>query len=50
MNKNSEFSKFSIGNYETLGKYIKGNGTTLSHELRSFFNKYYSSNLMTVVI
>ena len=50
MNQQANMSRFMIGNKETLGDYIKGNGTTLSAELKKFFHEYYSSNLMTVAI
>jgi len=43
-NKNYPFSKFSTGNNDYL---LKDN---IRDELISFFNKYYSSNLMTLVI
>ena len=50
MNPDCYASNFSVGNYETLNEYIKGNHTTLSAELKHFFKTYYSANLMTVAI
>ena len=50
MDENSRQNLFSVGSYETLDEWIQGNGTTLSEELKFFFNSYYSANLMTVVI
>ena len=46
----SKYGEFSIGNNVTLGSEIQEDGTTLSKELKEFFKKYYSANLMTVAI
>jgi secreted Zn-dependent insulinase-like peptidase len=46
----SKFGEFSIGNNVTLGTKITEDGTTLSKELKEFFRKYYSANLMSIAI
>ena len=49
-NPNSTFSDFNTGNTETLWEIPKINGIDISKELRKFYDKYYSSNLMKLVI
>lgn len=39
-----EFSRFSIGNQQTL------NHQYIQQDLRDFFNRYYSANLMMAVV
>ncbi|KAJ2446970.1 metalloprotease, partial [Coemansia sp. RSA 2424] len=44
------YSKFMIGNTETLKQSAKDNGLDLHEELLKFYNKYYSSDIMKLVV
>ncbi|KAJ2044906.1 metalloprotease, partial [Coemansia sp. S2] len=43
-------SKFMIGNIETLKQSAKDHGLDLYEELLKFYNKYYSSDIMKLVV
>jgi len=47
INPNHPFSKFSVGNLETLADI---NGESISKELRDFFTYYYQASYMTLAI
>ncbi|KAJ2636385.1 metalloprotease, partial [Coemansia sp. RSA 1694] len=49
-NSEHPFSKFMIGNIETLKQSAKDNGLDLHEELLKFHNKYYSSDIMKLVV
>ncbi|KAJ2335854.1 metalloprotease [Coemansia sp. RSA 2681] len=49
-NTEHPFSKFMIGNIETLKQSAKDNGLDLHVELLNFHNKYYSSDIMKLVV
>ncbi|KAJ2896359.1 metalloprotease, partial [Coemansia aciculifera] len=49
-NPNHPASKFFIGNTETLKQSAKDHGLDLHEELLKFYNKYYSSDIMKVVV
>ncbi|KAJ2753374.1 metalloprotease [Coemansia pectinata] len=44
------YSKFTIGNIKTLQQGAKGHGFDLHEELLKFYNKYYSSDIMKLVV
>jgi len=44
LSEDHPYSRFNYGNTESLHKY------GIENELRSFFNNYYSSNLMSLVL
>ncbi|RWS05243.1 hypothetical protein B4U79_01351 [Dinothrombium tinctorium] len=44
------YSKFEFGNLKSLKNFSKSSVTNLRHELIKFYNKYYSSNLMSVSV
>ena len=47
INQQHPFSKFSVGNVETLAD---RNGESISKEVNSFFEQYYQANYMTLAI
>jgi secreted Zn-dependent insulinase-like peptidase len=47
INQNHPFSKFSVGNLDTLAD---RNNECISKEIRDFFNRYYQANYMTLAI
>ncbi|CAA20142.1 Metallopeptidase [Schizosaccharomyces pombe] len=49
-NPKSVFSKFNTGNIETLGDVPKELGLDVRQELLKFYDKYYSANIMKLVI
>ncbi|KAJ2461377.1 metalloprotease [Coemansia sp. RSA 2424] len=49
-NPEHPFSKFMIGNIEALRQSAKDNGLNLHEELLKFHNKYYSSDIMKLVV
>ncbi|KAJ2466915.1 metalloprotease [Coemansia sp. RSA 2337] len=44
------YSKFKIGNIKTLQQGAKDHGLDLHEELLKFYNKYYSSDIMKLVV
>ncbi|KAJ1910624.1 metalloprotease, partial [Coemansia sp. S17] len=44
------YSKFQIGNIKTLQQGAKDHGLDLHEELLKFYNKYYSSDIMKLVV
>lgn len=48
--ENHTFTKFCTGNLETLRDIPKKNNTDIYSELLKFYNKWYSSNLMNLVV
>ncbi|KAJ2875578.1 metalloprotease [Coemansia aciculifera] len=44
------YSKFTIGNIKTLQQGAKDHGFDLHEELLKFYNKYYSSDIMKLVV
>ncbi|KAJ2739228.1 metalloprotease, partial [Coemansia sp. BCRC 34301] len=44
------YSKFTVGNTETLKQSAKDHGLDLHEELLKFYNKYYSSDIMKLVV
>ncbi|KAJ2632205.1 metalloprotease, partial [Coemansia sp. RSA 1694] len=49
-NPEHPFSKFLVGNIESLKQSAKDNGLDLHEELLNFYNKYYSSDIMKLVV
>ncbi|KAJ2442956.1 metalloprotease, partial [Coemansia sp. RSA 2424] len=49
-NPEHPFSKFLVGNIESLKQSAKDNGLDLHEELLKFYNKYYSSDIMKLVV
>ena len=47
---NSPFSRFSIGDLDTLSKEPKEKGIDVIQALKDFFDSYYSSNIMSLVV
>ena len=50
INPDHPFCKFQCGNMYTLITNPRANGKNVQEELERFFNDYYSSNLMSVVV
>ncbi|KAJ9089918.1 metalloprotease [Entomophthora muscae] len=50
LNQSHPFSHFSTGNYNTLSKIPKENGTNPRLELIKYFDEYYSANQMQLVV
>eukprot|EP00924_Labyrinthula_sp_SR-Ha-C_P016663 augustus_masked-scaffold_6-processed-gene-11.1-mRNA-1 protein AED:0.03 eAED:0.06 QI:0/-1/0/1/-1/1/1/0/1091 len=48
--KEHPYSKFNIGNLETLEKIPEEKGINVRERLLKFFDEHYSSNLMTLVV
>ncbi|KAJ2458867.1 metalloprotease [Coemansia sp. RSA 2424] len=49
-NPEHPFSKFLVGNIESLKQSAKDHGLDLHEELLKFYNKYYSSDIMKLVV
>ena len=48
--KESPLNRFTTGNFETLWENTKDSGISLVDELNKFYDTYYSSNIMKLVI
>ena len=49
-NPNSTYSDFNTGNVDTLWNIPLKKGINISAELRKFYDKYYSSSIMKLVV
>ncbi|EMR09470.1 hypothetical protein PNEG_02412 [Pneumocystis murina B123] len=49
-NEKSPYHKFGTGNYQTLMDNPKKNGKDILEEVKNFYSKYYSANLMRLVV
>ncbi|KTW25692.1 hypothetical protein T552_04211, partial [Pneumocystis carinii B80] len=49
-NEKSPYYKFGTGNYQTLMDNPKKNGKDILEEVKNFYLKYYSANLMKLVV
>ncbi|CAG2101366.1 unnamed protein product [Medioppia subpectinata] len=47
---NNDYNKFSIGNIESLKEIPLKNGTNVRQELLSFHDRWYSANIMSLVV